>query len=60
MKYCTLRDMYASSIVMGCMRIFDKPLEQTEKVMVEAQCLTPDMGGTATTSEVGDRVAQLL
>ena len=36
MKYCTLRDMYASSIVMGCMRIVDKPLEQVEKVMVEA------------------------
>ena len=36
MKYCTLRDMYASSIVMGCMRIADKPLEQVEKVMVEA------------------------
>lgn len=36
MKYCTLRDMYASSIVMGCMRIADKPLAQTEKVMVEA------------------------
>ena len=36
MKYCNLRDMYASSIVMGCMRIADKPLAQTEKVMVTA------------------------
>ena len=37
MKYCTLReDIYASKIVMGCMRIADKPLEQTEKTMVEA------------------------
>ena len=36
MKYCNLRDMRASSIVMGCMRIADKPLAQTEKVMVEA------------------------
>ena len=35
-------------------------IDAIEKVMVEAQCLTPDMGGTATTSEVGDRVAQLL
>ncbi|MBE7100451.1 MAG: aldo/keto reductase family oxidoreductase [Clostridiales bacterium] len=36
MKYCNLRDIHASSIVMGCMRIADKPLAQTEKVMVEA------------------------
>ena len=31
-----------------------------EQVMVEGSCLTPDMGGTATTSQVGDRVAALL
>ena len=37
MKYCQLReDIRASKIVMGCMRIADKPLKQTEKVMVEA------------------------
>lgn len=36
MKYCTLGDRAASAIVMGCMRIADKPLEQTERVMFEA------------------------
>ena len=36
MKYCNLRDIHASAIVMGCMRIADKPLAQTEKVMFEA------------------------
>ena len=36
MKYCNLGNIRASSIVMGCMRIADKPLEQTEQVMVEA------------------------
>ncbi len=36
MKYCTLGDRAASSVVMGCMRIADKPLEQVEKVMFEA------------------------
>ena len=37
MKYSLLRDdIRASAIVMGCMRIADKPLKQTEKVMVEA------------------------
>jgi tartrate dehydrogenase/decarboxylase/D-malate dehydrogenase len=37
-----------------------KILEAIEQVMVEASCLTPDMGGTAKTSEVGDRVADIL
>lgn len=36
MKYCNLGDLNASRIVMGCMRIGDKPLEQTEKVIVSA------------------------
>ncbi len=37
MRYCKLgKDMNASSIVMGCMRIADKSLAQTEKVIVEA------------------------
>ena len=36
MKYCNVGDMNASRIVMGCMRIGDKPLEQTEKVIVSA------------------------
>ncbi len=36
MKYCNLGDRPASSIVMGCMRIADKPLEQIERVMFEA------------------------
>lgn len=36
MKYCNLGDINASRIVMGCMRIGDKPLEQTEKVIVSA------------------------
>ncbi len=36
MKYCNLGERPASAIVMGCMRIADKPLEQIEKVMFEA------------------------
>jgi len=36
MKYCNLGDLHASSIVMGCMRIADKPLAQVEKVIFEA------------------------
>lgn len=37
MKYCALReDINASKIVMGCMRIADKPLKETEKTMVAA------------------------
>ena len=36
MKYCNLGDINASAVVMGCMRIAEKPLAQTEKVMVEA------------------------
>ncbi len=36
MKYCNLGDMPSSAIVMGCMRIKDKPLRQVEEVMFEA------------------------
>lgn len=36
MKYCNLGDIRSSSIVMGCMRIADKTLQQTEEVIVEA------------------------
>lgn len=37
MKYCTLGEMNASRIVMGCMRIAGKPLREIEKVIIEAQ-----------------------
>ncbi len=36
MKYCNLGGMESSAIVMGCMRIADKPLPQVEKLAVEA------------------------
>ena len=36
MKYCNLRGIRSSRVVMGCMRIADKPLQQTEKLIVEA------------------------
>ena len=36
MKYCSLGDLHSSAIVMGCMRIGDKPLTQVEKVIFEA------------------------
>ncbi len=36
MEYCKLGNMQSSRIVMGCMRIADKPLEEVEKVIVEA------------------------
>ncbi len=36
MKYCNLGERSASAIIMGCMRIADKPLERIEKVMFEA------------------------
>ncbi len=36
MKYCNLGERPSSEIIMGCMRIADKPLEQVEKTMVEA------------------------
>ena len=37
MKYCTLGEMNASRIVMGCMRIAGQPLRDIEKVIIEAQ-----------------------
>lgn len=36
MKYCNLHGKNVSSVVMGCMRIADKPLRQTEDVIVAA------------------------
>jgi tartrate dehydrogenase/decarboxylase/D-malate dehydrogenase len=35
-------------------------LDAVEKLLLEKEVLTPDMGGSASTSEVGDRVVQLL
>lgn len=35
-------------------------LDAIEQLLVENQVLTPDMNGTASTSEVGDRVAKLI
>jgi len=35
-------------------------LETIEQVMVQQKCLTPDMGGSATTAEVGDEVIFML
>ncbi len=31
-----------------------------EKLLVERTCLTPDLGGTATTAQVGDEVARAV
>ena len=36
MKYVQLGNVSASRVVMGCMRIADKPLQQTEQLIVEA------------------------
>lgn len=35
-------------------------LDAVERVLVEGTCLTPDLGGSASTGQVGDRVAALL
>lgn len=35
MKYCNLHGIKSSRIVMGCMRIADKPLQETEALIVE-------------------------
>lgn len=35
-------------------------LETIEQVMVQKNCLTPDMGGSATTEEVGNEVVSIL
>ncbi|MEW9672958.1 tartrate dehydrogenase [Ammoniphilus sp. 3BR4] len=37
-----------------------KVLETVESLLIEKSVLTPDMGGTAKTSEVGNRVVQIL
>lgn len=39
MKYTSLGGVNVSRMVMGCMRIADKPLEQTEKLIAEAVSL---------------------
>ena len=36
MDYCKIGEMEASRIVMGCMRIADKPLPQIEQLVIEA------------------------
>ena len=38
----------------------EKVLNAIEKLLEEGKCLTPDMGGTATTSQVTDRLLELL
>ena len=35
-------------------------LSAIERLLVERRCLTPDLGGTATTSQVGDAIADLV
>ena len=37
-----------------------KVLNAIERVLVEAKALTPDMGGTASTSQVGDALIEAL
>ena len=37
-----------------------KLIDVIERVMVEKKALTPDMGGTATTDQVGDEVVRVL
>ena len=55
MKYCDLReDIKASRIVMGCMRIADKPLRQTEKVMIECMSAGVNMFDLADVYGGGD------
>lgn len=36
MKYCSIREIESSRIVTGCMRIADKTLAETEKLIIEA------------------------
>ena len=36
MRYTNIRGVNASRVMMGCMRIADKPLRQTEKLIIEA------------------------
>ncbi|MBQ8374226.1 MAG: aldo/keto reductase [Clostridia bacterium] len=36
MKYCDVGEVRASRVIVGCMRIADKPLRQVEKIIIEA------------------------
>lgn len=54
MKYCNLADREASRIVMGCMRIADKPLRHTEKVIIEAMQTGVNMFDLADVYGAGD------
>ena len=38
----------------------DKILQAIEKLLLENKTLTPDLGGSATTSQVGDALCQIL
>ena len=38
----------------------DRLIEVIEEILVEKRFLTPDLGGTATTSQVGDEVVRKL
>lgn len=38
----------------------DRLIDIIEELLVEKKCLTPDLGGTATTSQVGDEVVRKL
>ena len=44
----------------GEQRWADRLLEIVEEMLVEKRVLTPDLGGSATTTEVGDEVARKL
>lgn len=35
-------------------------LDAIEKILVDGSCLTPDLGGTASTSQVGDKIVSIL
>ena len=44
----------------GHKEMADKLIELIEEVLVEEKVLTPDLGGTATTSEVGDEILRKM
>lgn len=45
---------------MGQKKWADRLIEIIEEMLVEGKVLTPDLGGTAKTSEVGDEVVRKL